>query len=152
MDPQFKSLETFTVIGLLYRGKNENNEIPQLWGQLMPRYDEIPNKVNPQFAYGVEDNFDEKTGEFDYLAGYSVSPGTKPPEGMSSWDLAARTYAVFPCTLPTIRQAFDHIYQKWLPASGYARVPGPEFEFYDETFSPNIPESVMYLYVPVIEK
>jgi predicted transcriptional regulator YdeE len=152
MSPAIKSLDAFTVIGLLYRGKNKNNEIPQLWGQLMPRYGEVLNKISPKVAYGVEDNYDEESGEFDYLAGYSVASDTKPPKGMVKWDIPAQTYAVFPCTLPTIRKAYSQAYQNWLPNSEYARASGPEFEFYDEFFSPNNSEAVMYLYIPVVKR
>jgi AraC family transcriptional regulator len=149
MDPKIVSRPAFTVVGLKYRGKNENKEIPQLWDQLMPRAGEIAGRVNPQVAYGVEGNFDMNSGEFDYLAGFEVSDENAAPAGMSVWRVPEQTYAVFACTLPTLMETMGHIYQTWLPQSGYQHGGGPEFEFYDEHFDPHDDRSTMYLYVPI---
>ena len=32
----------------------------------------VEHKVDPRVSYGVEDNMDMTTGEFDYMAGYEV--------------------------------------------------------------------------------
>jgi hypothetical protein len=49
----FTARPTFTVVGLLYRGDNKNNEIPQFRDAFYPaRAAEITSKVDPQTAYG----------------------------------------------------------------------------------------------------
>jgi AraC family transcriptional regulator len=59
MEPQIIAKPAFTVVGLKYRGKNEHNEIPQLWESLFPdRVAEIQHKVDPHVSYGVEGKFD----------------------------------------------------------------------------------------------
>ena len=134
---------------MLYRGTNSQNEIPQLWGRFSPRMDEIKHRTREPIAYGVEDNFDEKTKEFDYLAAVKVDNTLDIPPGMVSWDVPEQTYAVYTCTLPTIREAYDDMYHKWLPESGYQRGPGPEFEYYDERFDPHAADSELDLYIPI---
>lgn len=149
MEPKIVTRPGFTVVGMLYHGKNEKGEIPQMWGQFIPRVDEIKHKVNPHVAYGVIGNFDESSGEFDYVAGLEVESIAGIPEGMVSWEVPEQTYAVFTCTLPTLMEAFQHAYKTWLPQSGYSRAGGPEFELYDENFDPEDESSEMYIYIPI---
>ncbi len=149
MDPKIITKSAFTIVGMKYHGQNKHNEIPQLWGEFMPHTAEIERVVNPNICYGACGAMDEKTGEFDYLAAFEVGEEAAAPEGMERWNIPANEYAVFTCTLPTIHATFDHIYGEWLPQSPYKRAPGAELELYDETFDPNDPDSILYLYIPV---
>jgi predicted transcriptional regulator YdeE len=148
-EPKILTKPAFTVIGMKYRGKNEQGEIPQLWGKFMARAGEIRDKLEPDICYGVCDNHDDASGEFDYVAAFEVGDEVEIPDGMVKWDLPAQTYAVFTCTLPTIMEAYQYAYKSWLPESATQRTSGPEFELYDQDFDPNVPSSPMYLYVPV---
>jgi len=152
VEPKIVTRPTFTVVGMKYRGRNEKNEIPQLWEKFMPRAQEVTPKANPNVCYGVMDGYDEKTGDFDYLAAFEVQDVSNIPEGMESWQVPEQTYAVFPCNLKNIKEAFQQIYHEWLPQSGYQRAQGPDFEFYDESFKPNQGKLDMYIYVPVKKK
>ncbi len=149
MEPKISNRPAFTVVGMKYRGKNENKEIPQLWQKFKPRMDEVKHKVNPHVCYGVMDNFDMKSGEFDYVAGFEVKSTADVPEDMVCWEVPEQTYAVFPCTLPNIVEAFRHVCKEWLPQSGYQRTDGPEFELYDENFQPDEGKLDMYIYIPI---
>jgi AraC family transcriptional regulator len=149
MEPKIVTRPAFIVVGMRYRGKNEHNEIPQLWERFMPRTGEIKQRLNIATCYGVMDNYDEKTGEFDYLAGFEVQSASDVPEGMESWQVLEQTYAVFPCNLKNIRETFRQIYHDWLPQSGHRRAAGPEFEFYDEKFKPDQGTLDLYIYIPV---
>ena len=150
MEPKIKSRPAFRIVGMKYHGKNEQNEIPQMWSEFASRVSEVQNRVDAHATYGVMGNYDEDSGEFDYVAGLNVSAAAHVPEGMVSWDVPAQTYAVFSCTLPTIGETLDHIHRVWLPASGYRHAHGPEFELYrDEEFDPEAPDSVMYIYIPI---
>jgi AraC family transcriptional regulator len=146
VEPKIVSKPAFTVVGLLYRGKNEHGEISQMWEKLLPRADEIRDQVTPHLSYGVLDHFDRQTGEFDYVAGFGVERGAQLPEGMVRWDVPAQTYAVFPCTLPMIMAGFDNA-RRWFTQSGTQRADGPEFEFYDEHFMGG--DSALYIYMPI---
>ena len=150
MEPKIESRSAFRVVGLKYHGKNEQNEIPQLWGEFAARVVEVQNRVDAHATYGIVGKH-EDTGEFDYVAGLNVSPAADVPEGMVSWDVPAQTYAVFSCTLPTIGRTLDHIFKTWLPASDYQHADGPALELYDDEFDPNNPASLMYIYIPIEE-
>ncbi len=149
MEPRIVSLPAFTVVGVKYRGKNENNEIPQLWDDFGPRMGEIQHMVDKHACYGVCANADEQTHEFDYFAGFEVDSTDDIPEGMVSFDVPASTYAVFSTTLPGIGETFDHAYHSWLPKSGYQTTGGPDLELYGEEFDPGDPGSTFEIFIPI---
>jgi predicted transcriptional regulator YdeE/DNA-binding transcriptional MerR regulator len=148
MEVKLKSKPAFTVVGMKYHGKNENNEIPQMWGEMSPRWEDIPERVNPHDTYGVCGNLEED-GSFSYVAGVEVSSTENTPIGMKSWEVPASLYAIFPCTLKTIGETYKYAFETWLPSSIYDHHPAPDFEFYDETFKPEDPESLLYIYIPI---
>jgi predicted transcriptional regulator YdeE len=148
MEPRIVSKPAVSIMGLTVRAKGGSPEIPGLWEMLMPRVGEIHNRLGDD-AYGVVDNFDEAEGMMDYTAGYEVDPTQEPPSGMTLLRIPAQTYAVFDCTQPTLMQAIDQAYLQWLPASGYRRDKGPEFEFYGEDFYASDPDSPMSIFVPI---
>ena len=148
-EPTIVTKGAFTVIGLKYRGKNENQEIPQLWGNFLTRFDEIKSMISSHVSYGVMGCMDHESGEFDYLAGYEYAGDGELPEGMETWSIPEQKYAMFPATLPTLMDAFKHINDSWLPGSEFQRSSGIEFELYDETFNPQDANSVLYLYIPI---
>lgn len=151
MEPKIEGRSAFRVVGMMYQGKNEQNEIPQMWAKFAARVAEVQNRVEEHATYGVCGNYDEDSGEFDYVAGINVKASADVPQGMVSWDVPAQTYAVFACTLPTLGSTHEHIRGTWFPASGYCHADGPELELYDEEFEPTDPDSVMYLYIPIEE-
>ena len=152
MKPKIESRAAFSVVGMKYRGRNENQEIAQLWGEFMPRIAEIKRPLNDGFTYGAMANYDEESGLFDYLAAIAVENIEDIPEDMEGWDIPAQEYAVFTATLPKIMEAYNFAYKEWLPASEYEYNQGYEFEAYGQEFSPEDPESVFFIYMPVVKK
>ena len=148
MEPKIVTKPAFTVVGLLYHGKNENNEIPQLWAEFMTRSQELKQVATPHLGYGVCGDLDD-SDEFNYLAGFGVTGIDEIPAGMSSWDVPEQTYAVFPCTLKGIHQAYQYAFQSWLPQSGYQRAEGPDFELYDENFDSQAQDPELTIYIPI---
>jgi len=146
MEPKIVTKAAFTVVGMKYRGKNENNEIARMWGEFIPRFQEIKHIAGD--SYGVCRDL-EADGEFEYLASFEVSRIEDIPAGMESWDVPANKYAVFATTLPNIGETYRYALQTWLPASGYQRADGPDFELYDESFDPNVKDSQFTIYVPI---
>lgn len=149
MEPKIVNVEGFTVVGMRYRGTNAENEIPQMWQVLGPRVPEIKHIASHDAAFGISDNMDKATGEFDYIAGFKVARVEDLPEGMVRWEVPGGRYAVFTCTLPTLGETFKHAYYTWLPASEYEPTGGPDFELYDEAFDPQDPDSKMDVYIPI---
>ncbi len=152
MQPMIITKPAFTVVGLKYRGKNENQEISAMWGVANTRAEEIVAAAEGLGeAYGICRDM-EADGVFEYLAGLEVKTIREIPEGMERWDVPEQTYAVFPCRLATIGEAYRYAFQEWLPSSGYKRGDGPDFEYYDETFEPdNAENSQLYVYIPVVK-
>jgi AraC family transcriptional regulator len=149
MEPKIVERSAFTVVGMHYRGKNENNEIPQLWQAFGPRVPEIKNIAHEHVAYGISANMDESTGAFDYVAGFEVSSAQDLGEGMVRFEVPGGKYAVFATTLPGLGETFQYAYRTWLPQSGYQPTGGPDFEVYDEQFDPQDPNSVFDVYIPI---
>ncbi len=145
MEPKIVTKPAFTAVGLMYFGKNENNDIPQVWGKLNPRHEEIKHRAGP--AYGICGDL-EDDGRFHYLAGFEVTEAADLPADMEKWDVPEQQYAVFPCSLKTIHETYQYIFETWLPQSGYTRADGPDFELYGEEFDMGTGEG-MEIYMPV---
>ena len=153
MEPKFVKLPAFTVIGLRYYGKNENQEIKELWDTANRHLNEIHN-VSKDAAYGLcIGPVDPVVGEFEYIAGLEVSKVENVPEGMVVREVPAQKYAIFTHvgSLDKLRDTYNFIYQTWLPQSGYELTGGPDFELYDEDFKDFAPDSRFYIYVPIKE-
>jgi predicted transcriptional regulator YdeE len=148
MEPKIMSKPTFSVVGMKYRGKPEGGEIPALWREFNPRVSEIKYLSESDNCYGVMDNYDEKTGQFDYVSAAEVSKVADVPKGMMSWDIPANKYAMLEFKFSEIHQAFQDIY-RWIPESDNERAPGPEFEYYPPEFNPENPDSLMQIYIPI---
>jgi predicted transcriptional regulator YdeE len=144
----------FTILGMVERGKKGPQFIPPLWQKFFVRTGEITGLKKSGGAYGVMRNYDGDTGEFDYLAGFEVKPGTNPPEGMVTWDIPELTYAVISCTIGKISEAYRFFYDQWLPVHGYNHDRSPEggFEYYFEEYSYEDQNDPMGLYFPVEKK
>jgi AraC family transcriptional regulator len=142
----------FTVVGMMVRAKPGDPSMMQLWLDFDDQLERIPNKIEPGVFYGVVDNFDTDTQEFDYLASVEIPAGQAAPEGMATWAVPAQTYAVFETTLPQIGRAYETIYGTWLPGSDFERANAPEFEYYGTEFEPSDPNSKMSVWIPVKQK
>lgn len=133
----------------MYKGKNENQEIKAMWGEIVPRWGEIKHETKPlNRAFGLCGELEED-GSFSYLAGIEVDKVEDLPAGMESWDVPENTYAVFPCTLAEIHQTYEFAHSKWMPENGYKRADGPDYEYYDAAFDPAKPDSILYIYIPI---
>lgn len=151
MEPKFVTRSAFTLVGMTMRVKPQGKVPGQLWDEFGPRMSEIQHTILTGVAYGVSDNMEMATGQFDYSAGLEVDSTADMPAGMVALDVPAQTYAVFSCTIPTIRETYQDIYGIWLPTSGYVRAPGPELELYSEAFNSRDPASVFDVYIPVLK-
>jgi predicted transcriptional regulator YdeE/DNA-binding transcriptional MerR regulator len=148
MEPKIVHRPAFQAVGMEYQGTNEHNEIKDVWGAFWPRHSEIKHIVWDWGTYGICRDWPEAKG-LNYLAAVEVQRVEDVPEGMTAWQVPEQTYAVFPCTLPTIHEAYRHAFEDWMPTSGYRRGSGPDFELYTDEFDAEDPESRLYIYVPV---
>ena len=153
MEPKIVNLPAFDVVGMLYQGRNQNQEIAAMWGDLNPRAGEIA-AVPDGNAYGLclmVDGLPE--GCFEYVAGFEVAPGAPVPQGMVLRHVPAARYAVFAHkgSMETLHATFGEIFQTWLPQSGLIPV-SPEFDmevYTTQEFKGFAPDSILYIYVAV---
>jgi AraC family transcriptional regulator len=151
MEPRIVSRQAFRVAGLVHRGKADGEKLGALWGGFFARKGELQHQIEPNVAYGVMANYDEASGEFDYIAACQVASGDGLPSGFVCVDVPAANWAVFTTTMPEMTQTYPFIYSTWLPGSGYQHAPAPEFELYGETFDPANPASKFDIYIPIVK-
>ncbi len=151
MEPKIISKPAFMVVGMKYAGKNENQEISQMWGLFNPRAQEIKNVVWGK-TYGVSSMVEGlEKGVSEYVAGLEVSRIEDLPREMVAVMVPQQRYAVFEHrgSLESLRDTYNYIHQLWLPKLGYRHGNGPELEVYDDKFKAFSPNSLFYIYVPV---
>lgn len=145
MSIKMVSLEAQTAVGLVYRGQNENGEIPALWDIFNGRYKEI--KSNSNVCYGLC-YMDSDDRSFAYMAGLTVAQLETVPEGMEVITIPAGNYAVFTFTdhISKIKGFWDEIYTRHLPENGLVPLNQMSFELYDERFQQN---GECDIYIPI---
>lgn len=150
LDPRFTQRDSFAVVGLHYRGQNENEEISKLWEETDAHASEFEALARSEEWFGLCFDFDHESGEFSYVAGVEADPEAAISEDMERVDVPGGEYAVFTTTLDTVGETTDEIYREWLPSSGYERADGPEVERYGESFDA-ADNSEFEIFVPVEE-
>lgn len=148
MKPKITQLDKFLAVGMPYLGKNEHNEISQMWGEFIPRMSEIKHLGHgPEISYGL--CFPNDQGLVDYVAALPVTQLADIPEGMVGREVPTQTYAVFEVQgLENIHSTYRFIEKEWFPNSGYQPGNGPDFELYPESFDLE-KNDLLYIYFPV---
>lgn len=161
-EPQIIEFGPKRTIGMRYAGKNENNEIPQMWEkELMARAREIKPPAGPYGAYGICRCLPGVSdGSFEYFASFEASEDAPVPQGMHEVKLPRSLYAAFKVnSLAEIHSAWQAL-QNWLGSSqewqGYCTGPDdcdcahyPSFEYYPPDWGFDKP---FYIYVAVKRK
>lgn len=151
MEPKFITKPAFKTVGFSYVGKNEQGEIPQLWGTFNQRCSTIPAVENSD-AYGLcfSTVAGAAEGEFEYVAAFEVSDDQNIPEGMVYREVPTYKYAVFTHhgKLDKLGETYEYIFTTWLPQSGLEMHPGKyNMEVYDERFIADSDDSAFDIYV-----
>ncbi len=157
---EIREFGPYRIVGLSYVGKNENNEVPQLWEQkLMPLWKEIEAPEKPA-AFGICRCVPGATdGTFEYVAAVEAAPGAAVPEGMVAVEIPKCEYAVIPVAgLSEIRQAWSVVPAKLAEAPDREAFCGPAgcecathpcFEYYPPDFESS---GRLFLYIPLRPK
>ena len=133
MEPRIIQQEAFTLLGLQERFTPENEDFQGIWKRFMQYESQIhPHSTDGAFygvCFGVEEG-----KQMDYLAGMAVEAVGDVPEGLTLREVPASRYAVFECTIKTISDTYDWIFQHWVPTALYGRPdqgsPKADFERY----------------------
>ncbi len=156
---EVKSHPKMTIVGLGYRGKNEVEEIPQLWGELMTRAGEIKTRdfaIRAAYGISIMGPEYEETMVFDYIAGFPVEGDKAAPERLAQHIIPEGQYAAITCpNLRSIGKAYDAVY-RWIEGSDEFEVDLSKgnfnFELYGEEFMPDAGSELFYIYVPIKAK
>lgn len=158
MSPTIIRLDRLNIVGMQTFGTAVNGDPAEMWDVLRSNEIDIPNRVDPAVAYGVETYTQEmqNRGRWFYMAGVEVADLNEVPVQMCAKQLPANEYAVFEykgAISPALGDLFQHIYKEWLPASEYLQAYPYDLERYDARFKgPMDDTSVMEIMVPVILK
>jgi AraC family transcriptional regulator len=129
----------------------------RLWQSFIPKRKEIKDEVgNDLFSMQVYDKgFDFRNfnldAKFDKWAALEVNHLNELPQGMESYNLPGGLYAVFIHKGPASEgeRTFRHIFEVWLPQSGYVIDDRPHFEILGEKYKNNDPASEEEVWIPV---
>lgn len=131
------------------------NRTGELWQNLMPRRKEITNRTTTDYISMTVYDSDYFTRfnpakTFDKWAAVEVHDFNHLPEGMETFVLPAGPYAVFhyqgPGNNPSI---FSHIFETWLPSSGFIIDNRPHFEILGENYKVMDPNAEEEIWIPV---
>lgn len=139
MNYKIESKEAFKIIGLKEHYEMNVEEafakVPLFWQEtvqsgMIPRILTLLNQ--PPFGLlGVSTCMNGK--DFDY---YIAAASDKPvPEGMTSYEVPACTWAIFECIGPmpqAIQELQKRIITEWLATSGYEYADAPDIEVYSD--------------------
>ncbi len=153
MEPTIVTKPAFKAAGLSYVGKNQHDEIGQLWGRFIPRLNE-PRRINPQVSYGLcfSEVENAQEGEFEYVAAVEVADDQAIPAGMAYREVPGQKYAVFTHhgKLDTLSETYQYIYNTGIAQAGLQIHPSKfDMEVYTAEFIPNSDDSKLYIYVAI---
>lgn len=146
MKAKIVNVKAAKVMGMVYKGKNLNGEIPAMWTIFNKRYVELKN-ADLQVFYGLCYGY-ESNGDFSYMAGLAVDLIADIPNGMEVVELPAGKYAAFTFKdhISKMGEFWDAIYKIYLPENNLKPLQGMTFELYDERFPIN---GECDIYIPV---
>lgn len=137
------TLETFDIIGIKCRSSNANEAsgkgcIGQQWEHLMSEglLRKIPDRADNNIVAVYMEYASDKDGDYTYILGAKVKPGTAAPPGMAKTTVQAGRFAVFTSDKGPVQEVVRANWKrvwglpKWQP--GGDRLYQSDFELYDE--------------------
>jgi len=156
MNFRIDDLSQKKLIVLTQRMSISDNKTVLLWNSFMRRKAEISDTISSDlFSIQVyeSDYFDEfnPNKEFLKIAGVEVDSFENIPDGMEAYLLTGGKYAVFDYRGNPNNggEAFQYIFQEWLPKSGFSLDNRPHFEILGAKYKNNSDESEEEIWVPI---
>ena len=137
----------------------EVNKTEELWRGFMPRRKEIRNGIGTSL-YSLQlydpsyfENFNPKNS-FEKWATIEVTDFINVPEGMEPLTLTGGLYAVFlfKGAAREGSEAFQYIFEAWLPNSQFVLDDRPHFEILGEKYKNDDPDSEEEIWIPIKNK
>ena len=157
MKPIIKTFPITKFIGINSVISYSDYRIGELWGNFMPRRNEIQNIIGTEL-FNIQinpDNFDfNPQTEFIKWAVVPVTDFKSIPYGMQQLIVQEGLYAVFNHVGDAVkaRETFGYIFGVWLPNSEYQLDNRPYFEILGAKYKNNAPDSEEEIWIPVKRK
>lgn len=157
MEVRIRSVEAFILIGCKLRMSISTDQTPQLWKEFMPRRNQILKQTGTHF-YSVQvfDNLDYfKTNKpnktFEKWAAMRSESKDFIPTKMESCEIPKGEYAVFSYQGKPSEafEAFEHIFEVWVPKSIYTLDNRPHFTLMGEKYLGEDPRSEEEIWIPI---
>ena len=156
LKPTMKEEASFDVIGIQTRTSNAaemsgSGEIPKLWQRLFMEgiLNSIPDRVDDGIAVVYTKYESGATGQYTYILGAKVKPGTKAPEGMVAVTVPAGKYAQFVTAKgpggEVVPAAWKAIYAYFAAPGAPARAFQFDYEIYPDLSNPNEMQANMFI-------
>ena len=152
MDVHVVTLKSFHIVGPMITTKLSEDRIGDLWREFGRRRNEIINRVDPYFAFGLSEYSPNPRESFNYIVGFSVQNLDHVPEGMVGRTIPMQEYALFVYTGHRIGEVWKYS-DKWLAESEYKRAESADFELYDNRFLDREDGmKTISVYIPITKK
>jgi predicted transcriptional regulator YdeE len=140
--PKVTKVESFDVIGISCRTNNDKEVsgrgcIGQQWGRLFSEgiLDKIPDRLDKNVVAVYTDYASDKDGDYTYILGAKVKPGTNAPFGMVKSAVNAGRFAIFTSDKGPAQQVVPatwvRIWKTPKAEPGGDRLYQSDFEIYD---------------------
>ena len=156
MNFRIENLPEKKLIVLTQKMSILENKTFLLWNSFMKRKGEIQNTIGSDL-YSIQiyesDYFDgfNPQKEFLKMAGVEVNSFENIPDRMEAYVLNGGKYAVFEYkgNPNNGSEAFQYIFQEWLPNSGYTLDNRPHFEILGTKYKKDSDESEEEIWIPI---
>ena len=146
----------FDVIGIAVQTNNAteanaDGQIPKLWQRLFMEgvLNRIPDRTDESILAVYTKYATDQNGDYTYVLGAKVEPGTKAPEGMVAVKVPAGKYLEFVSAKGPGQEVLPVV---WTQIYGYFQGPGApkrafktDFERYDGPFDPNAMQAHIFI-------
>ncbi len=155
MNPSIQLLTEKKLIGKKLTMSFANYNITELWKNFMPRKKEITNAISSDLismAIYKPSHFSDfnPRNEFEKWSTIEVSNFENVPDEMETYILPGGLYALFEYKgLNTDNSIYHHIFNSWLPNSGYILENRPHLEILGDKYKNNDPNSEELICIPI---
>ena len=156
MEHRIETIKSKKLVVLSQKMSIAENKTLVLWNSFMKRKAEIKDAISSDF-YSIQvyeknyfDTFNPNL-EFIKRAGEEVDSFENCPEGFERFTIEEGKYAVFQYkgNPNNGREAFQYIFQEWLPNSGFSLDYRPHFEILGEKYKNNSKDSEEEIWTPI---
>jgi predicted transcriptional regulator YdeE len=156
MKPKPTEQTAFDVVGIEVRTNNaqegtSGGAIPQQWQRLYMQgiLDQIPDRLDQSVVAVYTKYASDWNGDYNYILGARVKPGTKVPAGMVGVSVPAGKYVEFtsgrgpaPQVVPNLwKEIWTYFHEPGNPVRAYRA----DFEVYDDMSNPNSIQMKIYV-------